>query len=126
MLNVGIVGLGTIGTVVAKALDNGMNGLQLSSIASGRREKAEAFLATLNTPIEIMSIEEVAESCEIVVDCAPKVVFDEIVALAFLRTLTSRSRPPKGKRGSSLRPAHYLDWTLYAQRQKAQSIQLKW
>ena len=78
MLNVGIVGLGTIGKVVAKALDDGINGLQLSSIASGRREKAEAFLATLNTPIEIMSIEEVAESCEIVVDCAPKVVFDEI------------------------------------------------
>ena len=78
MLNVGIVGLGTIGKVVAKALDDGINGLQLSSIASGRREKAEAFLATLNTPIEIMSIEEVAESCEIVVDCAPKVVFAEI------------------------------------------------
>ena len=45
MLNVGIVGLGTIGKVVAKALDDGINGLQLSSIASGRREKAEAFLA---------------------------------------------------------------------------------
>ena len=78
MLNVGIVGLGTIGKVVAKALDDGMSGLQLNGIASGRREKAEAFLATLNTPIEIMSIEEVAESCEIVVDCAPKVVFAEI------------------------------------------------
>ena len=78
MLNVGIVGLGTIGKVVAKALDDGMSGLQLNGIASGRREKAEAFLDTLNTPIEIMSIEEVAESCEIVVDCAPKVVFAEI------------------------------------------------
>ena len=78
MLNVGIVGLGTIGKVVAKALDDGMNGLQLSSIASGRREKAEAFLATLHTPIKIMSIEEVAESCEVIVDCAPKVVFAEI------------------------------------------------
>ena len=74
MLNVGIVGLGTIGKVVAKALDDGMDGLQLSSIASGRHEKAEAFLATLNTPIEVMSIEDVADSCEIVVDCAPKVV----------------------------------------------------
>ena len=49
MFNVGIVGLGTIGKVVAKALDDGMNGLQLNSVASGRREKAEAFLATLNT-----------------------------------------------------------------------------
>ena len=67
MLNVGIVGLGTIGKVVAKALDEGITGLQLSSIASGRREKAEAFIATLNTPTEIMSIEEVAESCEIAV-----------------------------------------------------------
>ena len=56
MLNVGIVGLGTIGKVVAKALDDGMSGLQLNGIASGRREKAEAFLATLNTPIEIMRL----------------------------------------------------------------------
>ena len=78
MLNVGIVGLGTIGKVVAKALDDGMNGLQLNSVASGRREKAEAFLATLNTPTDIMSIDDVAESCEIVVDCAPKAVFAEI------------------------------------------------
>ena len=53
MLNVGIVGLGTIGKVVAKALDDGMSGLQLNGIASGRREKAEAFIATLNTPTEI-------------------------------------------------------------------------
>ena len=78
MLNVGIVGLGTIGKVVAKALDDGMNGLQLNSVASGRREKAEAFLATLNTPTDIKSIDDVAESCEIVVDCAPKAVFAEI------------------------------------------------
>ena len=36
MLNVGIVGLGTIGKVVAKALDDGMSGLQLDAVASGR------------------------------------------------------------------------------------------
>ena len=60
-LNVGIVGLGTIGKVVAKALDDGMNGLQLNSVASGRRKKAEAFLATLNTPTDIMSIDDVAD-----------------------------------------------------------------
>ena len=85
MLNVGIVGLGTIGKVVAKALDDGMNGLRLTGIASGRRQKTEAFLATLNAPTEIMSIEDVAESCEIVVDCAPKAIFDEIASATISR-----------------------------------------
>ena len=89
MLNVGIVGLGTIGKVVAKALDDGIDGLQLNSIASARREKAEAFLATLSTPTEIMSIKEVADCCEIVVDCAPKAVFAEIANATILEERSS-------------------------------------
>ena len=36
MLEVGIVGLGTIGKVVAKALDEGMMGLRLQAVASGQ------------------------------------------------------------------------------------------
>jgi aspartate dehydrogenase len=85
MLNVGIVGLGTIGKVVAKALDDGMNGLQLYAVASGRHEKAQSFLSTLATPAEIMSIDDVAESCDIIVDCAPKAVFGEIADASICR-----------------------------------------
>jgi aspartate dehydrogenase len=45
MLSVGIIGLGTIGNVVAKALDEGINGMSLVAIASGRRDKALASIA---------------------------------------------------------------------------------
>jgi len=78
MLTVGIVGLGTIGKVVARALEDGMSGLQLNAVASGRREKAQSFIATLATPVEVVSIESVADSCDIIVDCAPKAVFGDI------------------------------------------------
>ena len=37
MLSVGIIGLGTIGSVVAKALDSGIAGMTLVAVASGRR-----------------------------------------------------------------------------------------
>lgn len=85
MLNVGIIGLGTIGKVVAKALDDGMNGLRLEAVAAGRQDRARAHLATLETPVDIMSIDEVAECCDILVDCAPKAIFGEIADAAISR-----------------------------------------
>ena len=40
MINVGIVGFGTIGAVVGKSLDEGIPGLCLVAVASGHKEKA--------------------------------------------------------------------------------------
>ena len=94
MLNVGIIGLGTIGKVVAKALDDGMNGLRLEAVAAGRQDRARAHLATLETPVDIMPIDKVAERCG-----------------------RKMARP-----GSSLRQARCLGSTLCARRRKAQSI----
>lgn len=83
MLSVGIIGLGTIGNVVAKALDEGINGMSLVAIASGRRDKALASIAGLSSPVEFMSIDEVAACCDVIVDCAPKSVFRDIAIEAF-------------------------------------------
>jgi aspartate dehydrogenase len=85
MLSVGIIGLGTIGNVVAKALDEGINGMSLVAIASGRRDKALASIAGLSSPVELMSIDEVAACCDVIVDCAPKSVFRDIAIAAFSR-----------------------------------------
>ena len=49
MLSVGIIGLGTIGSVVAKALDDGIAGMKLVAVASERREKAMSRLGTLSS-----------------------------------------------------------------------------
>ena len=78
MLAVGIIGYGTIGRVVARALDDGINGMRLAAVAVGRRDKAAAAMTELSQPVEIMSIAAVAERCDIVVDCAPKAVFRDI------------------------------------------------
>ena len=48
MLTIGIIGLGTIGSVVAKALEKGIDGMSLVGIASGRRDKALASIATVS------------------------------------------------------------------------------
>ena len=88
MLSVGIIGLGTIGLVVAKALDDGIAGMKLVAVASGRREKAIANLSNLSSSVEVMTIDEVSERCEIVVDCAPKSVFRDIAVAAFSRGRT--------------------------------------
>ena len=65
--------------VVARALDDGINGMRLAAVATGRRDKAAAAMTELSQPVEIMSIAAVAERCDIVVDCAPKAVFRDNV-----------------------------------------------
>ena len=64
MLSVGIIGLGTIGSVVAKALDDGIAGMKLVAVASGRRERAIANLSNLSSSVDVMTIDEVSERCE--------------------------------------------------------------
>ena len=85
MLAVGIIGYGTIGRVVARALDAGIDGMRLAAVATGRRDKAAAAMAELAQPVEIMSIAAVADCCDIVVDCAPKAVFRDIAETALGR-----------------------------------------
>ena len=85
MLAVGIIGYGTIGRVVARALDAGIDGMRLAAVATGRRDKAAAAMAELAQPVEIMSIAAVADCCDIIVDCAPKAVFRDIAETALGR-----------------------------------------
>ncbi|MFZ8992328.1 MAG: aspartate dehydrogenase [Candidatus Puniceispirillaceae bacterium] len=99
MLSVGIIGLGTIGNVVAKALDDGIGGMRLAAIASGRRDKAIASIAKLSEQVDFLTIDEVVERCDIIVDCAPKAVFRDIAmaALSRGRTLVTVARQNGGQ-----------------------------
>lgn len=92
-MKVGIAGLGAIGMVVARKLDEGIEGLVPEAVTVGRREKAEKRLATLKRPLPIVSAEELAQRCDVVVDCAPKVAFRSIAvpALAAGRLLVTVS-----------------------------------
>ena len=66
MINVGIVGFGTIGAVVGKNLDEGIPGLRLVAVASGRKEKAVEAMKQFSNPVDVVSINEVVEKADII------------------------------------------------------------
>jgi aspartate dehydrogenase len=72
---VGIAGFGTIGQSVGRRLVAGLEGLRLVAVTSGGREKAEQALAAMGADAEVVSPEELAERCDIVVECAPTAAF---------------------------------------------------
>jgi aspartate dehydrogenase len=77
-VKVGIAGFGTIGKVVGRALDEGIEGLELEAVCSRDREKAAANMADYANPADVVGPEELAERCDIVAECVPKSVFMDI------------------------------------------------
>ncbi len=77
-MKVGIAGFGTIGKVVGRALDEGIEGLELEAVCSRDREKAAANMADYANPADVVGPEELAERCDIVAECVPKSVFMDI------------------------------------------------
>jgi hypothetical protein len=78
---VAIGGLGAIGLKLARALDAGVDGLQLVAVAARDRGKAEAHLSGFHTPPRVVSLPELAEA-DIVVEAAPAAVFEPIATAA--------------------------------------------
>jgi len=77
---VAIVGLGPIGTKVAKALDDGIDGLVLAAISIQNPAKHQAFLAKLKKPPAILPIDDLCAVADIVIECAPGKLVRSIVA----------------------------------------------
>lgn len=81
-LRVGIGGLGTIGLAVARALDDGIDGLRLAAVSARDRDRATARLAAFRRPVPVVGLADLAETADIVIECAPAAVFDEIADAA--------------------------------------------
>ena len=77
-MNVGIVGFGSIGTEVAKALIYGVEDFSFYGVASRSKLNAKNRISKLNTNIEIFDLETLVDNCEVIIDCAPKEAFREI------------------------------------------------
>jgi aspartate dehydrogenase len=92
-VKVGIAGFGTIGKPVAAVLHRGIEGLELAAICSRDQEKARRNMDGLCDPVPLVGPVELAEMCEIVVECVPKVAFRDIAepALRAGRTLVTVS-----------------------------------
>lgn len=79
-IRVGIAGLGTIGTELARRLDRQeLPGCVLGAVSGRDPAKTERFIAELSTRVPAVPLGKLVEHCDIVVECAPAAVLREIV-----------------------------------------------
>lgn len=78
---VAIAGLGAIGLPLARALDNGVDGLRLVAVAARDAGKARANLQTFRNPPPLVDLPELAEA-DIVVEATPASLFDRVAVPA--------------------------------------------
>lgn len=81
-LRVGIYGLGTIGRKVATALDGGIEGLQLRGVTTRSEVRAQHFLEDFRKPVPVLSVEELTQCSDVLVDCAPAAAFRSVAEAA--------------------------------------------
>jgi aspartate dehydrogenase len=87
---VAIAGLGPIGSRLAKALDEGIDGLTLAAVCSADIEKHRGWLDKLKKrPATTLPIEALADAADIVVECAPSRLVRAIVAPVVSRGKTA-------------------------------------
>jgi aspartate dehydrogenase len=79
-LRVAIAGLGPIGTKVAEALDQGIDGLMLAAVSLQNPEKHLTWLGKLAAKPAVLPIEQLNEAADIVIECAPGRLLRSIVA----------------------------------------------
>lgn len=77
-LTVGIGGLGAIGRQVAAALDAGVEGLSLVAVSARDRAGARAKVEGFSRPPAVVGLSDLADLADIVVECAPAAVFEEV------------------------------------------------
>jgi aspartate dehydrogenase len=77
-LKVGIGGLGAVGLNVARRLEEGVPGLVLAAVAVRDRDKAKRNLPGVSERIPIVAAEDLAETCDIVIECLPPQLFRSV------------------------------------------------
>ncbi|HSX80776.1 MAG TPA: Gfo/Idh/MocA family oxidoreductase, partial [Candidatus Saccharimonadia bacterium] len=69
-MRVGIVGVGTIGQALAKAIDRGEVAVQLTALHSRNLAQAQAFACTLGRVPEVVDLAGVISRCDLVIEAA--------------------------------------------------------
>jgi len=85
---VAIAGLGTIGLKVARAIDGGdLPGLSLTAVSAKDHIKAAANLRDFRSMPAIVSLGELSDLADVVVECSPAAVFAQCADAAIARGL---------------------------------------
>jgi aspartate dehydrogenase len=89
MTFVAVGGFGAIGQVVARRLDQGIEGLTLTAVAARNIPRAEAVMADFARQVPVVPLAQLWKEADIVVECVPAALLREIAepALAHGRTL---------------------------------------
>jgi aspartate dehydrogenase len=92
-VRVGIAGFGTIGSIVGRALERGLDGMSLEAVAGRDRARTLAALSRLGRPVDVVAAPVLAQRCDVIVECAPSEAFESIArpALEAGRTLLTVS-----------------------------------
>lgn len=85
-LRLGIAGLGAIGMAVARKIDAGeVPGVALSAVAARDRGKAAAKLTDFRAMPRLVSLPELAEHADVVLECVPGALFADVARPAVER-----------------------------------------
>lgn len=76
--NVAIGSLGTIGYQVAKKLEDGIDGLTLTAVSAHNKDRAAQRVSGFKTPPLIVLPQQLADTADIIVECAPAAIFRDI------------------------------------------------
>ncbi len=74
-LCVAVGGLGAVGSVVARRLDRGIDGLMLTAVSARDRQRAAEKMVEFRNPVPVLPLEELATVADVIVECAPAGVF---------------------------------------------------
>ena len=77
-LKVGIGGLGAIGQELARRLDMGIDGLKLAAVSARAKDAARMRMTDLRQQVPVMVLSELASISDVVVECAPASVFNQV------------------------------------------------
>ncbi len=85
MLKIGLIGCGTIGTSICKAIDDGTIEAELFAIYDRNREDAEDLISTLEmSEPKVMEAAEMIKEIDLLVECASQEAVYEIIPSALL------------------------------------------
>ena len=78
-MKIGIIGFGAIGFDVAKKLDKETDKFNVIGVHSRTKNKIIDKTSSFNSPLRYFSLDEICKKSDIVIDCAPKEAFKEII-----------------------------------------------
>lgn len=75
---VAIGSLGSVGRVVARRLRSDLPGYELAAVSARRPERAQEFLDSIASPARVVTIAELSQHADLVVESAPSALFREL------------------------------------------------